>query len=101
MKVARLFAIAVCLGAVAPAVAATGPWQEFRLPGTDFVVSTPGKPTMTEDGVDRDGVAAETAQLKLARSPTGSAQPDGPAGRRAVSQLDPLRRAIGLRSRGA
>ena len=65
MKVATFFAMVVCLGLAPPAAAATEPWQDFHLPGTDFVVSTPGKPKVTEDGVDRDGVVAKTAQLKL------------------------------------
>jgi len=65
MKVAAAFGLLVSIGLCVPAVATSGGWQEFRLPGTDFVVSTPGTPKVTEDGVDRDGVRAKTAQLKL------------------------------------
>jgi hypothetical protein len=65
MKVAAAFGLLVSIGLSLPAQGATGPWQEFRMPGTDFVVSTPGTPKITEDGVDRDGVRARTAQLKL------------------------------------
>src|SRR5262249_16038827 len=66
MKVAALLALLVSLGAALPSMAAgTAAWQRVPLSGTDLVVSTPGKPSMTEDGVDRDGVAAKTAQLKL------------------------------------
>lgn len=65
MKVATRLAILVCLGAASPVLAATEAWEDYHLPGTDFVVSTPGKPKVTEDGVDRDGVTAKTAQLKL------------------------------------
>ena len=65
MKVAALCGFLMCLGVALPAVAATEPWQDFKLPGTDFVVSTPGKPAVTEDDVDRDGVVAKIAQLKL------------------------------------
>jgi hypothetical protein len=64
MKAAPLLALLVSLGITLPAVAATEAWQDFKMPGTDFVVSTPGKPKVTQDGVDRDGVAAKTAQLK-------------------------------------
>src|SRR5690348_2475280 len=64
MKVAPRFLLLVSLGLALPAVAAQS-WQEFKLPGTDFVVSTPGAPKVTEDRVDRDGVVAKTAQLKL------------------------------------
>src|SRR5579872_3275181 len=65
MKVAAAFGLLVSIGLCVPAVATSGGWQEFRLPGTDFVVSTPGTPKVTEDGVDRDGVRAKTAQLRL------------------------------------
>ncbi|MGH7123889.1 MAG: hypothetical protein ACREFI_05915 [Stellaceae bacterium] len=65
MKVPALAAILVCLGFAPPAMAAAEPWHDFHLPGTDFVVSTPGQPKIIEDGVDRDGVVAKTAQLKL------------------------------------
>ena len=63
MKVAPLLGLLLSLGLAPPATASS--WQEFTLPGTDFVVSTPGTPKVTEDGVDRDGVVAKTAQLKL------------------------------------
>jgi hypothetical protein len=53
------------LGLGLPAVAGTESWQDFTLPGTDFVVSMPGKPKVMDDGVDREGVATKTAQLKL------------------------------------
>src|SRR5579859_5281273 len=65
MKVAAGLGFLVSIGLSLPALSATGAWQEFRMPGTDFVVSTPGAPKVTEDGVDRDGVRAKTAQLKL------------------------------------
>ena len=65
MKVAPRFLLLVSLGLALPATAAAQSWQEFKLPGTDFVVSTPGTPRVTEDGVDPDGVRAKTAQLKL------------------------------------
>jgi hypothetical protein len=65
MKVAPRFLLLVSLGLALPATAEAQSWQEFKLPGTDFVVSTPGTPKVTEDGVDRDGVVAKTAQLKL------------------------------------
>jgi hypothetical protein len=66
MKIAALLGLVVCIRLVAPADAATGDaWQQFKLPGTDFVVSTPGTPKLTEDGVDPDGVSAKTAQLQL------------------------------------
>ena len=64
MKVATLLGLVMSLGVAAPA-AATEAWQVFNLPGTDVAVSTPGKPMVTEDGVDRDGVTAKTAQLKI------------------------------------
>jgi len=63
MKVAPRFLLLLSLGLAFPAAAES--WQEFNLPGTDFVVSTPGTPKVTEDGVDPDGVRAKTAQLKL------------------------------------
>jgi len=65
MKVAALVASLVGLLAALPLAARAAPWQDFNMPGTDLVVSTPGKPVMTENGVDRDGIAAKTAQLKL------------------------------------
>jgi hypothetical protein len=68
MKVAAVVGLLVSIGLGFSAQAATGAWQEFRMPGTDFVVSTPGTPKVTEDGVDRDGVRAKTAQLKLGES---------------------------------
>jgi len=61
MKVAALFGLLSILAL--PAMAET--WQEFRMPGADIAVSAPGRPTVTEDGVDGDGVVAKTAQLKL------------------------------------
>ena len=64
MKVAPRFLLLVSLGLALPAAAAQS-WQEFRLPGTDFAVSTPGTPKVTDDLVDHDGVVAKTAQLKL------------------------------------
>jgi hypothetical protein len=64
MKVATLLGLLMSLGFAVPA-AATEAWQEFNLPGTDVAVSTPGKPMVTEDSVDRDGVTAKTAQLKI------------------------------------
>lgn len=65
MKVAALLSLLAGLVAAFPCAAASEAWQEFQMPGTDLVVSTPGKPTLTENGVDRDGVTAKTAQLKL------------------------------------
>ncbi len=65
MKVAALLSLLVGSVAAFPVTAASEAWQDFKMPGTDLVVSTPGTPTMTENGVDRDGVAAKTAQLKL------------------------------------
>lgn len=65
MKIAPRFILLVILGLALPAAAAAQSWQEFRLPGTDFMVSTPGTPKVTEDVVDRDGVVAKTAQLKI------------------------------------
>ena len=65
MKVAALLGLLVSIGVGLPALGATGVGQEFQMPGTDFVVSAPGTPKVTEDGVDRDGVTAKTAQLKL------------------------------------
>jgi hypothetical protein len=65
MKVAPRFALLMILGLALPVAAQAQSWQEFKLPGTDFVVSTPGRPKVTEDVVDRDGVVAKTAQLKL------------------------------------
>ena len=64
MKVAPRVIFLVSLGLALPAAEAQS-WREFTLPGTDFVVSTPGTPKVTEDVVDRDGVVAKTAQLKL------------------------------------
>ncbi len=65
MKVAAAIGLLVSTGLALPAQGATAAWQDFRMPGTDFVISTPGTPKITENGVDRDGVRAETAQLKL------------------------------------
>ena len=67
MKVAALVGLLACLGLALPAAAlgATESWQEFKMPGTDFVVLTPGTPKITEDVVDGDGVKAKTAQLKI------------------------------------
>lgn len=65
MKVAAAFGLLVSIGFSLPAQSATEAWRDFHLPGTDFVVSTPGTPKVTEDGVDRDGVRAKTAQLRL------------------------------------
>jgi hypothetical protein len=65
MKVAAALGLLMSIGLALPVQAANGAWQDFHMPGTDFVVSTPGTPKVTEDGVDRDGVRAKTAQLKL------------------------------------
>ena len=94
MKVAALLGLLVSLGVAFPAAAAEA-WQEFNLPGTDVAVSTPGKLTVTEDGVDRDGVTAKTAQLKLGEvqySVTHTVYPRGYVAR-GTAVIDLLNRA--------
>ena len=95
MKVSALLGLLMNLGVAVPAAAATEAWQEFNLPGTDVAVSTPGKPTVTENGVDRDGVRAETAQLKIGQvqySVTHTVYPRGYVAR-GTAVLDLLNRA--------
>ncbi len=95
MKVAALLGLLMSLGVAVPAAAASEAWQEFSLPGTDVAVSTPGKPTVTEDGVDRDGVKAKTAQLKIGDvqySVTHTVYPRGYVAR-GTAVLDLLNRA--------
>lgn len=96
MKVAALFGFFVSLGVAVSSAAVGEAWQEFTLPGTDLVVSTPGKPAVTEDGVDRDGVVAKTAQLKLGESQysvSHTVYPDGyvASGTAVIALLDHAR----------
>ncbi len=95
MKVAALLSLLAGLVAAFPCAAAAQAWQEFQMPGTDLVVSTPGKPTMTENGVDRDGVTAKTAQLKqgeIEYSITHTVYPRGYIAR-GTAMIDLLNRA--------
>ena len=95
MKVAALLGLVVFVGIAPPAQAAGESWQEFRMPGTDFAVSTPGMPKVTEDGVDRDGVSAKTAQLKIGEvqySVTHTVYPRGYVSR-GTAVMDLLNRA--------
>jgi len=95
MKVAARLGLLMSLAVAAPAAAGTEAWQEFNLPGTDVAVSAPGKPTMTEDGVDGDGVKAKTAQLKIGEiqySVTHTVYPRGYVAR-GTAVIDLLNRA--------
>ncbi|HKX07579.1 MAG TPA: hypothetical protein VJN67_05270 [Stellaceae bacterium] len=95
MKVAALLGLLISVAVAVPAATATEAWQEFSLPGTDVAVSTPGKPTVTEDGVDRDGVRAKTAQLKIGEvqySVTHTVYPRGYVAR-GTAVIDLLNRA--------
>ena len=58
---AMLLGLAACAGKSAD----NKPWQEFRMPGSDFILSVPGAPQTGKDATAKDGTVERSYHVEL------------------------------------